>query len=782
MKRLPIYIILAAAALFGGCKDKNVGEEPQVVVPEIILPETLPATVFSDEGGTAEIPFKATADWTAASNREWLTVSPKSGEAGETGVTVIASANDTYDERTATVYLNCGSDRKTVSVTQKQKGALILVGSVQTVAAEGGTLTITCKANSNVTAEIESGAKAWITDVTTKGLSNYVFEFEIKANDSEDARTGNIVFTNESGTETVTVSQEGKTVVPPDDPPVDPDDPPVDPDDPPVPANPDGEFTCTNPPTVGDVPVDQAYGYGAVATGGAGGTVYHFNNGPALQYWLTKVRCKQSTQNPVTIWLSGTFTKNDGRASSSPWFDVKEVENITFIGTDDFVMDQIGFFIVRAKNIIIRNVNFRQPKADNGADAVSMQTSEKIWIDHCTFTSLNQTKDYEDGSTDITHATKEVTVSWCRYIKTQKSCLVGHSNSASADAAITASFHHNWFDQSSSRHPRVRFGTAHVYNNLFDGCSTYGVGSAYGAKVLVEYNYFDGVRLPTDICTYPAKDGNVSNLQCSVAGYLYPTENVYVNRPSSPANKNMPDNPYPLYNVQYTSYGGSPGTALTYADFKPSYNYIVTAAEDVPSVVKQYAGHGHLGYTEAPVPVDNAGISGGGSDPGGDDPDTPGGDDPDDPIIIDGSAHVYTTYMAGEKSPVATVDGVQGGSYFTTSSSSSNFSSDYNSSSVTIGGLTLKYGFKMDSKGVVSFKTSAQYNSTLQFYFVRRKSGDTAAQLQLVPTGGEAQVFDVPWDSVGDSGLITLQKDTEYSIKQKAKETSVVYVIVTETE
>ena len=240
---------------------------------------------------------------------------------------------------------------------------------------------------------------------------------------------------------------------------------------------------------------------------------------------------------------------------------------------------------------------------DNGADAVSMQKCEVVWVDHCTFTSLNQTRDYKDGSTDITHGSHNVTVSWCRYTKTQKSCLVGHSNSESGDMQITATFHHNWFEASSSRHPRVRYGSVHVYNNLYDGNTTYGAGSAYGARVLVEYNYFDGVKLPTDICTYPAKDNNNSNLEGSVAGYLYPTQNVYVNKPANAKS------PYPLSNVRYTKYGGTAGVELTYADFKPAYTYTVTAAADVAAVVKAGAGYGKLGYTSAPVAVDNGGIT-----------------------------------------------------------------------------------------------------------------------------------------------------------------------------
>ena len=255
------------------------------------------------------------------------------------------------------------------------------------------------------------------------------------------------------------------------------------------------ELECTNPPQTATVDPTVLYGFAAGVTGGEGASsanVLHFDNGKALQTWLlARAKSeKKGDKSPVIIWLSGTFGPEDGRdfSAAHPWFDVKEVSNLSFYGTEVFVMDRIGMFCVRASNIIIRNINFQQPKANNGADAVSMQDSDGVWVDHCTFTSLNQTKDYEDGSTDITHGSKNVTVSWCHYVKTQKSCLVGHSNSQSGDVAITATFHHNWFDQSSSRHPRVRYGVAHVYNNLFDGCTTYGVGSAYGAKVLVEYN------------------------------------------------------------------------------------------------------------------------------------------------------------------------------------------------------------------------------------------------------------------------------------------------------
>lgn len=397
----------------------------------------------------------------------------------------------------------------------------------------------------------------------------------------------------------------------------------ISPEDPENPEDPE-------PPVTGDVELDKLYGYAEGTTGGAGATaanIHHFNDGKKFRDWLA-LREKNKDKTPAIAWLSGKFTKDDGRASSSPWFDIKRTSNLSIYGVNDFVMEHVGFFLNEAENIVIRNIYIKMPKADNGADGISMQESSRVWVDHCTFESINQTKDYEDGSCDITHATKQVTVSWNHFIKTQKSCLVGHSDGASADVAITATFHHNYFDLSSSRHPRVRYGTVHVYNNYFNQVSTYGVGSAYGAKVLVEDNSFKGVVLPTDICTFPAKkDGSswVSNLTGKVAGYLYERGNEFTDKPANARD------PYPFTNVEYKAYNGEKlATPMTYDDFKPAYNYVVDAAAQIATIVPSGAGVGKLqGYAQAPVEVNNGGITGPTepTDPDPSDPEQPGGTD-----------------------------------------------------------------------------------------------------------------------------------------------------------
>jgi hypothetical protein len=57
-------------------------------------------------------------------------------------------------------------------------------------------------------------------------------------------------------------------------------------------------------------------------------------------------------------------------------------------------------------------------------------------------------------------------------------------------------YHHNWYDHSDSRHPRVRFYSAHVYNNYYDGNAKYGIGSTEGSSVFSEGNYFRNCKYP----------------------------------------------------------------------------------------------------------------------------------------------------------------------------------------------------------------------------------------------------------------------------------------------
>lgn len=90
-----------------------------------------------------------------------------------------------------------------------------------------------------------------------------------------------------------------------------------------------------------------------------------------------------------------------------------------------------------------------------------------------------------DGSLDTKESTN-ITHSYNHFWDSGKCNL--QNMHESGDWRIT--YHHNWYDHSDSRHPRVRSATVHVYNNYFDGNAKYGVGACEGSNIFVENNYF----------------------------------------------------------------------------------------------------------------------------------------------------------------------------------------------------------------------------------------------------------------------------------------------------
>lgn len=92
-----------------------------------------------------------------------------------------------------------------------------------------------------------------------------------------------------------------------------------------------------------------------------------------------------------------------------------------------------------------------------------------------------------DGSLDVKGKSNWQSYSYLHFWDSGKSSLCG-MKSETADSRLT--YHHNWFDHSDSRHPRIRTQTVHIYNNYFDGNSKYGVGVTMGASAFVEQNIF----------------------------------------------------------------------------------------------------------------------------------------------------------------------------------------------------------------------------------------------------------------------------------------------------
>lgn len=225
------------------------------------------------------------------------------------------------------------------------------------------------------------------------------------------------------------------------------------------------------------------------------------------------VRLIGNITDPETLWNGDIVIENKNNASSS----------ITFEGVGtDAVANGWGIRIKTASNIEIRNLGFMLTNSGEGDNVGLQQANDHIWVHNCDlfYGSAGSDADQEkgDGAMDCKKSTY-VTFSYNHFIDSGKSNLLGLSEGTTSGLYIT--YHHNWYDHSDSRHPRVRYYSAHVYNNYYDGNSKYGAGSTLGSSVFMEGNFFRTCKYPmlisqqgTDVFggaigTFSGEDGGI---------------------------------------------------------------------------------------------------------------------------------------------------------------------------------------------------------------------------------------------------------------------------------
>ncbi len=198
--------------------------------------------------------------------------------------------------------------------------------------------------------------------------------------------------------------------------------------------------------------------------------------------------------------------------------------NTTIIGERGARIKNGGLHIKDAENIVIQNINFEDaydffPKWDpkdntNGEwnaeyDNVTINNARRVWIDRCTFSDgarpdkLNRSMfgrpmQFHDGLVDIIRGSDLVTISNSHFKNHDKGMLIGNSDSRQEDAGkLRVTLHHNWFENVSERSPRVRYGSVHVYNNLYTASADadyrhgYFIGIGVQSQVFSQANAFE---------------------------------------------------------------------------------------------------------------------------------------------------------------------------------------------------------------------------------------------------------------------------------------------------
>ena len=236
---------------------------------------------------------------------------------------------------------------------------------------------------------------------------------------------------------------------------------------------------------------------------------------------ITQAIKAKSNCQPVAIRIIGQVTLS-GLAckdvSSAYAIGVKGAANVTFEGIgDDATLYGAGVAVFQSTGIEVRNLGLMNWGGGKDGDGISLKQSLGVWVHNNDVFYGDAGSDGDqakgDGSMDLKDNSQYVTVSYNHFWDSGKMSLCG-MKSESGENWIT--YHHNWFDHSDSRHPRIRTMSVHVYNNYYDGNAKYGVGAAKDSEAFVEANYFRN-------CPYPM----LSSMQGSdvLAGGIFSSEN-----------------------------------------------------------------------------------------------------------------------------------------------------------------------------------------------------------------------------------------------------------------
>ena len=319
-----------------------------------------------------------------------------------------------------------------------------------------------------------------------------------------------------------------------------------------------------------------------------------------VQNIITDLKSNTSI-GPVCIRFIGNITDPSVLTKGDLYVDTATC-GLTIEGVgSDTTFNGFGLVLKNTSNCEIRNIGFMNCDSTEGDDCGLQQGNDHIWVHNCDFFYGDAGSDADqvkgDGALDTKKSTY-VTHSYNHFWDNGKCNLQGMKEETTSNY-IT--YHHNWYDHSDSRHPRIRTCTVHCYNNYFDGNAKYGVGVTLGSSCFVENNYFRNCSKPmlismqgTDMAngkdgaTFSSEDGGIiksyGNYMTGQQAYVtYQQDAVEFDAyEASSRDEKLP--------ASVTCKQG--GTSYNNFDTDPSlmYSYTPDKAEDVPGIVTAKAG------------------------------------------------------------------------------------------------------------------------------------------------------------------------------------------------
>lgn len=457
---------------------------------------------------------------------------------------------------------------------------------------------------------------------------------------------------------------------------------------------------------------------------------------------------KGTDTTPMCFRIIGTIeTKDmDALASSDEGLQIKANKaanemNITIEGVgNDATIKGFGILLYRGASYELRNFGV-MTLIDDG---LSLKEAQHVWIHNVDlFYGPNKGGDQikGDGALDLKDDTQYTTISYCHFFDTGKSSLCG-MKSETGPNYIT--YHHNWFDHSDSRHPRIRRMTVHVYNNYFDGVAKYGVGATTGSDVFVENNYFRNCSKPMLISMQGTDINNGVGTADQTKGTFSKEDGGIIKSYNNVMTGSYKYQPYSASNTtHFDAYEATsrnekvPASVKalkggdTYSNFDTDKSIMPDITPDdpnkVPDILKGALGAGRCEKGDVSFAFDNSvddkdydlnsalasivtnykttlvgivgGTESGSGTGGGDDPDNP--DNPDDPIVGPSTGE-YECHFTGKK-PSST--------FYTISGNYANNKGSYTAPN----GTTYTDCLKMETSTSITFTTDKEFELFLGF-------------------------------------------------------------------
>lgn len=479
-------------------------------------------------------------------------------------------------------------------------------------------------------------------------------------------------------------------------------------------------------------------------------------NGVKLSGLQNILNAQKKAATPLAVRMIGNIGspaidgKNNTDANTLLVKEITSGVTIEGIGNDATV-NGWTLRLVSNDNVEVRNLGFMNTRAAE-PDNLTLEKNSHIWVHNCDLFYGGAGGDSDqakgDGALD-TKTSTYITHSYNHFWDSGKCNL--QNMKESGDFKIT--YHHNWYDHSDSRHPRIRTATVHVYNNYFDGNAKYGVGVTYGASAFVENNYFRSTatmrpmlssKQGTDALgegTFSGENGGIikafgNYFDCTAANLKLITQNT-----ASAVND------FDCYEVssrdeQVPASVKTLSGGTTYNNFDTAedmYEYTADTAEKAREKVERYAGRVDGGdfkwtfdnsvedanysiitelktaltkYSGKVVKVGNIEVTGGGQGGSDDTPDVP-------PAAVEGEISFIPTAS---------------GSGFTVSGTTKSHTA------ITVGGVDIakNSALKLNSSGKVVFETVEEM--TLTLYLLNEKTVKIDGAEKTPSSGGNCYI------------------------------------------